>query len=86
MNKYLKVPAKKETALLQQDFLYSPHDIVAELEPAAKALGIGITITPTNEIRISRWQFSRSFHDGAAALQFLQEIGVRQWATSGKMP
>ena len=77
MNKYLKVPAKKETALLQQDFLYSPHDIVAELEPAAKALGIGITIAPTNEIRISRWHYSRSFQDGASALQFLQEMGVQ---------
>lgn len=66
----------KESALRQQSLLYSPHDIVAELKPAAKALGIGITIAPTNEIRISRWHYSRSFQDGAAALQFLQEMGV----------
>ena len=68
---------KKESALRQQGLLYSPHDIVAEIEPAAKALGIGITRAPTNEIRISRWHYSRSFQDGAAALQFLQEMGVQ---------
>ena len=74
----------KESAPRQQGLLYSPHDIVAELMPAAKALGIDITITPTNEIRVSRWQFSRSFQNGAVALQFLQEMGVRRWHTSGK--
>jgi hypothetical protein len=79
-------PTNKESALSQQGLLYSPHDIVAELGPAAKALGIGITITPTNEIHISRWQFSRSFQNGASALRFLQEMGVRQWDTSGKTP
>jgi hypothetical protein len=67
----------KESAPRQQGLLYSPHNIVAELEPAAKALGIGITIAPTSEIRISRWHYSRSFQDGAAALQFLQEMGVQ---------
>ena len=76
LNKTVK-PTKKVSALRQQGLLYSPHDIVAELEPAAKALGIGITIAPTNEIRISRWHYSRSFQDGAAALQFLQEMGVQ---------
>ena len=67
----------KESAPRQQGLLYSAHDIVAELKPAAKALGIGITITPTNDIRISRWHYSRSFQDGTAALQFLQEMGVQ---------
>ena len=70
-------PTKKISAPRQQGLLSSPHDIVAELEPAAKALGIGITVTPTNEIRISRWHYSRGFQDGAAALQFLQEMGVQ---------
>ena len=70
-------PTNKKSALRQQGLLCSPHDIVAELEPAAKALGIGITIAPTNEIRISRWHYSRSFQDGAAALQFLQEMGLQ---------
>ena len=67
----------KESTLRQQGLLHSAHDIVAELKPAAKTLGIGITITPTNDIRISRWHYSRSFQDGAAALQFLQEMGVQ---------
>jgi len=67
----------KESAPRQQGLLYSPHDIVAELNPAAKTLGISITITPTNDIRISRWHYSRSFQDGAAALRFLQEMGVQ---------
>jgi hypothetical protein len=76
--KYATVkPINKESTPRQQGLLYSAHDIVAELEPAAKALGIGITITPTNDIRISRWHYSRSFQDGAAALRFLQEMGVQ---------
>jgi hypothetical protein len=70
-------PINKESAPRQQGLLYSPHDIVAELAPAAKALSIGIAITPTNDIRISRWHYSRSFQDGAAALRFLQEMGVQ---------
>lgn len=77
MNHTIVKPTNKESAPRQQGLLYSPHDIVAELEPAAKALGIGITIAPTNEIRISRWHYSRSFQDGTAALQFLQEMGVQ---------
>ena len=76
--KYATVKSiNKESALRQQGPLYSAHDIVAELKPAAKALGIGITITPTNDIRISRWHYSRSFQDGTAALRFLQEMGVQ---------
>ena len=70
-------PTKKVSAPRQQGLLNSTHDIVAELGPAAKALGIGITIAPTNEIRISRWNYSRSFQDSAAALQFLQDMGVQ---------
>jgi hypothetical protein len=70
-------PTNKESTPRQQGLLYSAHDIVAELKPAAKALGIGITIAPTNEIRITRWHYSRSFQDGTAALQFLQEMGVQ---------
>lgn len=70
-------PTNKESAPRQQGLLYSPHDIVAELKPAAKTLGISITITPTNDIRISRWHYSRSFQDGTAALRFLQEMGVQ---------
>jgi hypothetical protein len=77
MNQTKVKPTNKESAPRQQGLLCSPHDIVAELKPAAKALGIGITIAPTNEIRISRWHYSRSFQDGAAALQFLQEMGVQ---------
>jgi len=79
-------PTNKESALRQQGLLSSSNDIIAELVPAAKALGIDITITPTNEIRVSRWQFCRSFQNGAVALQFLQEMGVRRWHTSGKTP
>jgi hypothetical protein len=69
-------PTNKESAPRQQGLLYSPHDIVAELEPAAKALGIGITIAPTNEIHISRWSYSRTFQNGKDALAFLHEMGV----------
>jgi hypothetical protein len=77
MNHTIVKPTNKESALLQQGLICLPHDIVAELEPAAQALGIGITIAPTNEIRISRWHYSRSFQDSAAALQFLQDMGVQ---------
>jgi len=67
---------KKESAPRQQGLLYLPHDIVAELRPAAQAMGIGIAISPSNEIRISRWNYSRTFQSGKDALAFLHEMGV----------
>jgi len=66
----------KESAPRQQGLLYSPHDIVAELKLAAQAMGIGIVISPSNEIRISRWSYSRTFQNGKDALAFLHEMGV----------
>jgi len=69
---------KKESAPRQQGLLYSPHDIVAELQAAAQAMGIDIAISRSNEIRISRWSYSRTFQDGKDALAFLNEMGVTE--------
>jgi hypothetical protein len=76
MNKYLKVSAKKETALRQQSLLNSSIDIVTNLAPTAKSLGICIAICNDKKIVISRWQFSREFPDANSAILFLSEMGV----------
>ena len=75
MNNMGKYP-KKESAPRQQGLLCSPHDIVAELQPAAKAMGIGIVISPSKKIQISRWNYTRTFQDGKEAVAFLNEMGV----------
>jgi hypothetical protein len=76
MNNYSKVSAKKDTALRQQSLLHSYTDIVANLAPVAKQMGIDISLSDDEKIVISRWQFSRKFHDTSSAIQFLSEMGV----------
>ena len=75
MNNTVK-STNKESALRQQSLFQTPQDIVTDLESIARAMGVEIKITPTNEIRICRWHYFRSFQDSAAALKFLQEMGV----------
>ena len=67
---------KKESALRQQSLLDSHSDIVANLIPVAKRMGIDISLSDDEKIVISRWQFSRKFHDTSSAIQFLSEMGV----------
>ena len=76
MNNYSKASAKKETALRQQSLLDSHNDILANLVPVANRLGIDIWLSDDKKIVISRWQFSRKFHDTTSAIQFLSEMGV----------
>lgn len=67
---------KKRAALRQQSLLQSNYDIVANLAPVAKRLGIGISFLDDKKIVITRWQFSRQFDDSTEAIQFLTEMGV----------
>lgn len=76
MNNYSTASAKKETALRQQSLLDSHTDILANLVPVANLLGIDIWLSEDKQIVISRWQFSRKFHDTNSAIQFLSEMGV----------
>jgi hypothetical protein len=72
-----RITFKKELAPLQQDLLNTPTDTVAKLTSQAQAIGIDIRLIGDTSIVISRWQFSREFHNPNAALGFLAEMGVK---------
>lgn len=67
---------KKESALRQQSLLHTHTDIVANLAPVAKRMGIGISLSDDRKIVITRWQFSRQFNDANSAMRFLCDMGV----------
>jgi len=75
-NKGRGYPASKEMALLEQGPDHEANKIIAKLLPRAKALKIGIHITSSGAIHISRWGFYRSFNSSVKALQFLKQIGL----------